>query len=319
MAGAPNALSVGPSQVLLENDLAAGPQPVGAIALLSQLTQTQAASRCALLSEELLSLPTSASDRAGIDSSLSYLAFSKAAGSTRFWVASATAGVCQAYDSSAKQPVTVDCAVRLNALCSSSGILSKDTSPAPDPKTHITVQASDLTITGYRDARSYRFLGIPYANAPVGQRRFANPQPWSGSKQISALKYGSACAQPPSSSNLAGSLSEDCLFLNVVTPYLPASQTGKLKPVVLWVYGGRFVYGDSALAQYNGGTNFASRNDVVWVSLNYRVGSLAVLASQTILEGNYGIKDQILALQWIKQNIAAFGGDPDRVTIMGEI
>lgn len=197
-SGAPNASQVGPHQVLIENDLAAGPQPLGAIALLSELSQAEAAARCSLLNEQLLPYPARANDRAAINSQLSYLSFSKALSTSRLWITSASTsanGVCQAYDSSANQVVTVACNTTLNALCTSSGILATDTSPAPADRVQIIVKANDVTVTGYRDARSYRFLGIPYAAPPIGQRRFADPAPYTGHKQVSGLKFGSGCAQ----------------------------------------------------------------------------------------------------------------------------
>lgn len=238
--GTPSALAVGPHQILIENDLSIDPQAVGVIALLSKQTKQGAAARCSLLNEALLTPPTKASDRSAIDSQLSYLAFSQTSSTSKFWVTSANSSACEAYDSVAKAVVTTDCVTPLNGLCTSSGVLAKDTSPAPDVKTYVTVQSQDLSITGYRDARSYRFLGIPYADAPVGQLRFAPPVPYSGNKQISALKFGSVCPQGISTVgtfNLAD-VSEDCLSLNVWTPYLPGKQQGKLKPVAFYIYGG---------------------------------------------------------------------------------
>lgn len=223
--GSPNVAAVGPHQVLIENDLSTGPQPIGAVALLSKLTQAQATARCALLNEQLLSFPTGANDRAGIDSQLSYLTFSKTLSTARLWLRSSAgtgAATCQAYDSRAKQVVTVDCSLQLNVLCTSSGILSKENSPAPDPKTYITVQSNDLTITGYRDARSYRFLGIPYADAPLGQLRFAPTRAYSGSKQISGIKFGDACPQV--------SMEKSSGLIEAETEYrasLPGTQCGR--------------------------------------------------------------------------------------------
>jgi para-nitrobenzyl esterase len=168
------------------------------------------------------------------------------------------------------------------------------------------------------------FRGIPYAAPPVGELRWRPPQqiePWPGIRD--ATEFGSACPQPDHLSGVYGialpETSEDCLFLNVWTPD-PAGET-KL-PVMVWIHGGSFYLGWGHQRSSYGG-RLASRGAVV-VTLNYRLGALGFMAHPDLTaesphgsSGNYGLLDQIAALQWVKRNIAAVGGDPGRVTIFG--
>ena len=158
---------------------------------------------------------------------------------------------------------------------------------------------------------SFRFLGIRYAPQP---KRWTYPYLYEGSgNTVSALNYGSECAQGTSGV-------EDCLFLNVWTPHLPnpSKKQDKLKPVMFWIHGGAFTSGTGSDPTFDGG-NLASRGDVVVVTTNYRLGNLGFLAlDDGITNGNYGIADQITALEWVRRNIKDFGGDPDRVTIFGQ-
>lgn len=157
--------------------------------------------------------------------------------------------------------------------------------------------------------------GIKYAEAP----RFKAPVPvaaWQGVKD--ALAFGNI--SPQQESSIAGKepQSEDCLYLNVWSPAADA----KKRPVMLWLHGGGFVIGSGSSQMYEG-TEMAKNGDVVIVTINYRLGPLGFLyfndAEQKAgFENNLGIKDQIAALKWVKQNIAAFGGDPQQVTIFGE-
>ena len=163
------------------------------------------------------------------------------------------------------------------------------------------------------------FRGIPYAAPPVGELRWRAPQPvvhWTNVRE--ALEFGAACPQPLYGSDQA--LSEDCLFLNVWTP--PGGAT-KNAPVMVWIHGGGLNGGSSHRAFYDG-SEYA-RQGVVLVSINYRLGPLGFLAHPSLsaesdhgVSGNYGFLDQIAALQWVQENIASFGGDPDNVTIFGE-
>jgi para-nitrobenzyl esterase len=173
------------------------------------------------------------------------------------------------------------------------------------------------------------YLGIPYAAPPLGDLRWRPPQPaphWDGVRK--ADHFGTSCMQNQAGSRLPwteefmtqGPIGEDCLFLNVWTA---AKNADARLPVMFWIYGGGFNEGSSAVAVYDG-TELA-RKDVVLVSVNYRVGPLGFLAhpeltkeSEHHTSGNYGLLDQIAALQWVRRNIGAFGGDPDRVTIFGQ-
>lgn len=165
------------------------------------------------------------------------------------------------------------------------------------------------------------FKGIPYAAPPVGVWRWRPPQPvssWNGVKVADAL--GPACVGWNFGSIPASSMREDCLYLNVWTP---TPEPGARLPVLLWIHGGGFQGGSGYHPSYDG-EQFASHGVVV-VSFNYRVGLLGFLAhpdltkeSKVHASGNYGLLDQVAALNWVRKNIAKFGGDPAKVTIAGE-
>ena len=184
------------------------------------------------------------------------------------------------------------------------------------------IQISSGRITGVRasdDSSVTVFKGIPFAAPPVGNLRWKAPQPvepWEGVKVMDS--FGDTCLQPGGNKRNRGSMSEDCLYLNVWTPR--KDQEAKL-PVMVWIHGGGFTGGSGRLPR---GEALAERG-VVLVSVNYRLGPLGFFAhpllsqeSEQGVSGNYGILDQISALKWVRRNIAAFGGDPDNVTIFGE-
>ena len=162
------------------------------------------------------------------------------------------------------------------------------------------------------------YKGIPFAAPPVGELRWKAPQPvekWDGVKQ--AKEYAPA---PFQGGNPPSGKSEDCLYLNV---WSPAKSADEKIPVLVWIYGGGFSFGSTAEPGYSG-ENLAKKG-VVLVSIAYRVNQLGFLAHPELsaenpnhISGNYGLLDQIAGLQWIKENIAAFGGDPEKVTIFGE-
>lgn len=164
----------------------------------------------------------------------------------------------------------------------------------------------------------YEFLGIPYAKPPIGNLRFQNPQPpepWVGERDATTINEKNICYQiDMTKGNLIGS--EDCLYLNVYTPKLPDSNTDLL-PVMVFIHGGGFIYGNG-IDKQELGPDYLIENNVVVVTLNYRLGVLGFL-SLDIPEarGNMGLKDQVQALKWIRTNIDKFGGDPNNVTIFG--
>ncbi len=191
------------------------------------------------------------------------------------------------------------------------------------------------------------FKGIPFAAPPLGENRWKAPQPvakWEGVRKADA--FGAPCAAGPAGGGRGGgrgaapgaaapgaaapaapaapprepARAEDCLYLNVWTS---ANSPNDRRPVMMWIYGGGFTGGSGGLAWYDG-ENLASKGPVI-VTMNYRLGSLGFFAHPELAKesghnasGNYGMMDAIAALQWVKRNISAFGGDPNNVTIAGE-
>ncbi|MGF6870648.1 carboxylesterase family protein [Paraburkholderia sp. MM5477-R1] len=196
------------------------------------------------------------------------------------------------------------------------------------PQIHVT----SGTIVGETtaDGEIHIFKGVPFAAPPVGPLRWRAPQqvqPWAGARTATA--FGPTCIQrdePPDSMQRrlfftgSGELrSEDCLYLNVWA----GANSGTKRPVIVWIYGGGFHGGMSSNPMIDG--KALAREGVVVVSFNYRVGRFGFLALPELAEespqhssGNYGLLDQIAALQWVKNNIATFGGDPDNATVAGQ-
>jgi para-nitrobenzyl esterase len=171
------------------------------------------------------------------------------------------------------------------------------------------------------DLRVWR--GIPYAAPPVGEGRFrapTPPRPWTGVRD--ATTFGAA---PPQrlpvrlGAALPARGDEDCLTVNVVAPRAPDAP----RPVLVWIYGGAFTNGSSALS-ISSGHGLARRGDAVFVSFNYRLGALGFTDLTRYstpgrpIESNLGLRDQVAALGWVRDNVAAFGGDPDNVTVLGQ-
>ncbi|HWE50054.1 MAG TPA: carboxylesterase family protein [Bryobacteraceae bacterium] len=180
-------------------------------------------------------------------------------------------------------------------------------------------------LEGRTEGRLKVFKGIPYAQPPVGQARWKAPvpmTPWTGVKKATA--FGPACVQPERGGSNFYALdpmpmvSEDCLTLNIWTP-----ANARNAPVFFWIYGGSLSIGAGSDPIYNGASLAAQ--GIVVITVNYRLGVLGWLAHPELsqespdgVSGNYGLLDQIAALQWVRQNIKAFGGDPSNVTIAGE-
>jgi carboxylesterase type B len=182
----------------------------------------------------------------------------------------------------------------------------------------VIVQTTLGAVVGYKKGMVNYFLGIPFAEPPIGRNRFRPPRPktpWYPSR-LSAYNYSPECLQSTlfSSDDLDRPRSEDCLYLNI---WQPSKKSTTLYPVMIWIYGGAFQHGGSTKLEYKG--NKLAERGVIVVSFNYRIGALGFLVSISDgLFGNYGLDDQKTAIQWVQNNILSFGGDPNRVTLFGE-
>ena len=187
----------------------------------------------------------------------------------------------------------------------------------------MNVQTTSGTVSGKERRGVMTWRGIPYASAP----RFRAPQPapsWTGVRDATEFGPFAMQARDPRSAMMSGvtdktRMSEDCLHLNI---YAPLAAADRVRPVVVWIHGGAFIMGAGSQPLYDG-TSFAANHDVVVVTINYRLGLLGLLYLGDLLgddyaAGNATLLDQIAALRWVRDNIAAFGGDPNAVTIMGE-
>ena len=203
------------------------------------------------------------------------------------------------------------CAIGLFILC-----FGTAASAAP------TVTLEQGTLTGVDMGGVAVFRGVRYAMPPVGDLRWRPPQPVArGQEQVDATSFGSDCPQGTSPWGKP-STTEDCLFLNI---YVPGGTDGLSEhagelPVMIWLHGGGFSFGNGAAYD---STPLAQGGKVIVVTINYRLGALGLFAHPALdfedhLLANYALMDQQLAFEWVKHNIAAFGGDPANVTIFGE-
>ncbi|MFD1785978.1 carboxylesterase/lipase family protein [Sphingomonas floccifaciens] len=197
--------------------------------------------------------------------------------------------------------------------------LTAQSQPAAPVRTTDAGRVEGIALSSGVDA----FLGVPFAAPPVRDLRWKPPQPrapWAGVYR--ADRFAPECLQPLRSSRQnhyfgEEATSEDCLYLNVWAP-----RAAKKAPVVVWIFGGGFTIGSASMANYSGEP--LARAGVVRVNLAYRVGALGFLSHPALSReqqgrsGNYGLMDQIVGLQWVRRNIARFGGDPDNVTIVGQ-
>ena len=200
------------------------------------------------------------------------------------------------------------------------------------PSTIAPIQTESGLVSGYYNNKTSVtvFKGIPFAAPPIGDLRWKAPQrakPWKGVKEC--IAFGPSPMQPkPVSFLMIGPefvvpqqpLSEDCLYLNIWTA---AKSAKEKRPVMIWVYGGGFQTGGSAAAGYSG--EALAEQGIIFVSFNYRLGIFGFLAHPGLTaesdhhsSGNYALMDMIAAISWVKKNISAFGGDPDRITIAGQ-
>jgi para-nitrobenzyl esterase len=187
----------------------------------------------------------------------------------------------------------------------------------------LQVKTVNGIVEGVREKSGiYSFKGIPFAAPPVGDLRWKEPQPvknWEGVRSVK--NFGPRAMQPPIFGDMnfrSNGMSEDCLYLNVWSP----NTKGRL-PVLVYFYGGGFVAGDGSEPRYDGES--MAQKGIVALTVNYRLGVFGFFAHPELTKeslhhssSNYGLEDQAAAIQWVKKNIAAFGGDPDKITIAGE-
>jgi para-nitrobenzyl esterase len=190
---------------------------------------------------------------------------------------------------------------------------------------HPVVDTADGPVRGVDDGTVKAWKGIRYAAAPVGELRWRAPRPparWA--EPSDATRVGPVCPQPTDPRipiDLGAPQGDDCLTLNVWAS--SDTQAGDAKPVMVWVHGGAYILGSSAQPLYHGRV-LASSGDIVVITVNYRLGALGFLdlspfsTAKATFETNLGLRDVLFALQWVRDNVAAFGGDPGRVTLFGE-
>ncbi|GJJ77779.1 hypothetical protein EMPS_10138 [Entomortierella parvispora] len=252
---------------------------------------------------------------------------------TQFWVYNGVPGVlsnCLAVNKDTGNTDWIPCSTQLPTVCFNS--VMRRVLLFDDTSRQVIVNSPVGQIQGWRDQNAFRFLGIPYAEAPVGDLRFAAPvakAPFTGI--WNAIDYKGICPQTSQSAGFIALLEtylengaaqmEDCLNLNVYTPSLKGTGA-PLLPVMFYIHGGGFTTYSGSVILFEPG-NLVSRGGVVVVTINYRLGMLGWMENdptwdRDTVPGNQALRDQILALQWVQSNIAAFGGDPTRVSVFGE-
>ncbi|KAG0015075.1 hypothetical protein BGZ81_011857 [Podila clonocystis] len=252
---------------------------------------------------------------------------------SQFWVYNGVPGIfanCLAVNKNTGKTDWIPCSTQLPTVCFNS--VMRRVLLFDDASRQVKVNTPVGTIQGWRDQLAFRFLGIPYAEAPVQQLRFAAPVPKAPfTSTLDATRYRNVCPQTQENAGFIPMLlsylengateAEDCLNLNVYTPSLKGANHAKL-PVMVYIHGGGFTTYSGSVILFEPG-NLVSRGGVVVVTINYRLGLLgwaenAAAWGRSSVTGNQALRDQIVAMQWVQKNIASFGGDPSRVTIFGE-
>ncbi|KAF9999650.1 hypothetical protein BGZ80_003566 [Entomortierella chlamydospora] len=334
---APLANDLGGVHLLLENDVDSNTPKYPVILLSKSRTYGDSQTACESLRESLVA-PTFGNLTSLLNNTP--VAHEELRGSTFFWTKGDdknNGSTCFAFNRKSGQTVKRSCNENLPSLCTNS--MPRYIVHEANTTSQIKVKTTHFGVwQGYRDLNQFRFLGIPYAEPPVGNLRFLKPVPINASKFVggnkvnNATQFGNVCMQlnyggqevPPEYEPqvLGASSSEDCLYLNVFTPSLKASKGIRGLPVMVYVHGGSFTTYSGSTPVFEPG-NLVSRGGVVVVTLNYRLGVFGLFLdtpdiSESIAPGNLATRDQIQALKWVQQNIASFGGDPHQVTIFGE-
>ncbi|KAK0636783.1 Alpha/Beta hydrolase protein [Bombardia bombarda] len=317
------ALALGGDLTILSRNKLDGAQNDGSAAILCRQPIAYYAAKvdCILLGEDLWN-PDTANFNDTLAASLNYEVYQGVVLPTQsYWISKVNESDdgCRAIDGTG-QVHAMDCGAGLPALCTNTAPVSTSSFANNSQEWQVSHWVGDKIVTGYRDYHTWKFRGLRYADQP--QRfGYSTASSFDEAGDVDATTAGADCSQPIG--EVKNGSSEDCLFANVWTPYLPSyldlkNKRGLLKPVMLYLYGGGLTSG-SGKNPNTDGTNLASHGDVVVVSVNYRVGSLGFLNfNDGVHNGNYGISDMVSALEWVHKYIDCFGGDPDRVTVFGE-
>lgn len=286
----------------------------GAI-LLDPMTAAAGAKACAALGETLLPQSTIRNHEDDFIHSLEYLEYAGLEKSEQHYhVKNSVVCVKKNQQLSFTKNAHAQANRKLPVLCSQSSEANGASNAQASAANEISIKSTGNTYVGFRNKKSFRFVGIPYAN-PTARFEYSSVYSKKG-QTITATTYGPNCAQAYDATS-----AEDCLYMNIQTPYIPqaGAKPQRLRPVLMSIYGGGFTGGNSGPNSGLDTGNLASRHDIVGVQFNYRLSTLGFLAIPgTAIRGNFGIGDQVTALRWVQQNIAQFGGDPAQVTIIGE-
>ncbi|KAF9312289.1 hypothetical protein BG003_006429 [Podila horticola] len=334
-SGAPLASDVGGASIIMDNDVDTATSKVSFLLLSKPRGYYDGMSACSSMnSVGYIYIPGTAAA-----TSLTKLlnnnapAQNEVSAYNQFWVYNGVPGVlsnCLAVNKNTGNTDWIPCTTQLPTVCGNN--VMRRVLLFDDTSRQVKVNTPVGAIQGWRDQTSFRFLGIPYAEAPIGNRRFAAPvakAPFTGT--FDAIGYKGICPQTAQSAGFlplilsylenGAAEMEDCLNLNVYTPNLKGPNQ-PLLPVMFYIHGGGFTTYSGSVILFEPG-NLVSRGGVVVVTINYRLGLLGWAENsgawgRSDVTGNQALRDQILALQWVQKNIASFGGDPTRVTVFGE-
>ncbi|KAF9209677.1 hypothetical protein BGZ59_010015, partial [Podila verticillata] len=339
LVNAPSATELDGVHLLLDNDVDTRTTNKTSVILLSKKRNYQdSINACEALGERGYPANSTGASNDALSKLLkmTLVAEAEVKSSWRYWIRDANAPQNRTDCSSIDRNGQVSkkwCNNQYPAICINSAPRrqASSTNPEGDTSRQIKVPTNNLgTLQGHRDSSAFRFYGIPYAQPPVGENRFAAPKSLrnqNASTLVDSNKFGHACTQLPSMNStydnvvLGAQESEDCLYLNVFTPTLKNESIIGI-PVMVYVHGGSFTSLSGTSPVFEPG-NLVSRGGVVVVTLNYRLGIFGLFQNQPAISksaapGNLATRDHIAALQWVQKNIATFGGDPKQVTIFGE-